>query len=970
MSDLIEPVGARLTLLNGPAFRAGLASATEALQAFNDEQERTAELANATQDAIAAASKKSSAVVVDSSAAAADAVKAEAAVMDDSYVVGTGAGRRWAAAIADANTVVVDSSVEASGAIVAAADRSAAGMSAANTKIAASSTAAAAETKTAWTSAVATSGKILKYASVLGAVVIYEGVKKYMSFQQQMAQLFISAGVPKSQISTFTNMATAVSNATGIAAVSVGDMMYRIASANPKIQMTTQSMKDMVTQAGNLAVLTDVAGNPASPDTVARLYGAIVSNGMSLTRGGPALTYSKAGGENINEWVLGTAGRGDITPGQLVAAMGTGLLPVAKIAGLGLNDIGAALDVLTPAMNAQSASTRLKTAIGMIFAPSAKAMYATELIGGTAPSMAGALRTGGFSGFATYIRGLETKALSGKSFIGAGIFGAKSGKYSGISGAADYLKSLGFTNAALVSLLQTKGISGLKSETSTQLQGQGFNAGTTGAQAAATVFADIFGGMFGGGRTGAAIMQVVNEPGVLANRYATIPAGETPKSYQQKLAVAFSEPIVVFHKFEQQLENLTIRVGKDVTPALDKFMNTLLKIGKWFGNNKGALDALGIAAGTLVAGAAVVKTVSVATKMGTGVVNIGKFLLTGSWTSTGTSLTAAGLKLNAAGITLQAAADRLALGTGVAGGAVLAEEEGGAVTFGTIMAKAAGPIIGIAIAYVVGSYLSKKYSKDVPSWLGWLSDQSLKKDWENIWGTTPKPTKKPRTIASTSVTSPGGYQGQTDLATLPKKPRTVASVTGSPGAFNLGTSPGGFNWQTPPKKPVVGFIATPSALVPPWVANLGKSARHELSHVASDVSVPSWLTGLFGTAAGAQTKPTVAAQPSVLRISPVVSMSPSTISRGAIPGAQQYDLSAASKQYTVTAASLKTAANDQKTAADKTNTSAGAMNTAAQEMLVAARAWQAGAGLISSALSASNIHNLAVAGTKTSVARK
>jgi hypothetical protein len=46
------------------------------------------------------------------------------------------------------------------------------------------------------------------------------------------------------------------------------------------------------------------------------------------------------------------------------------------------------------------------------------------------------------------------------------------------------------------------------------------------------------------------------------------------------------------------------------------------------------------------------------------------------------------------------------------------------------------------------------------------------------------------------------------------------------------------------------------------------------------------------------------------------------------------------------------------------------MNTAAQEMLVAARAWQAGAGLISSALSASNIHNLAVAGTKTSVARK
>jgi hypothetical protein len=916
------------------------------LQAFNDEQERSAELAASSQDAIAAASKKSSAVVVDSSAAAADAVKAQAATETDAWAEMTRMAAANAAAYAEASDV-----------IVGAADEAAVGVSAANTKIAASSTAAAAETKTAWTSAVTTSTKILKYASVLGAAVVYEGVKKYMSFQQQMAQLFISAGIPKSQISAFTNMATAVSNATGIAAVSVGDMMYRIASANPKIKMTTQSMKEMVTQAGNLAVLTG-----GDPDTVARLYGAIVSNGLPLTRGGPALTYSKAGGENINEWVLGTAGRGDITPAQLVAAMGTGLLPVAKTYGLSLNDIGAALDVLTPAMSATSASTRLKTAIGLIGSPSAKATEATELVGGNATTMGNLLRSGGFSALTNYLAGMQSKAMTGKTFIGGGIYGAASGKYSGVKGAADFLKSIGFTNTGLVSLLQTKGIDALKSKTSAQLQGLGFNKGTTGAQAAATVAADVIGQMFGGGRTGAAIMQLVNEPGVLANRYATIPAGETQKSYQQKLSVAYAEPIVTFHKFEQQLENLTIAIGKDVTPALDTFMNTLLKIGKWFSNNKWALESLGAAAGTLVAGAAVVKTVSVATKMGTGVINIGKFLLTGSWTSTGSSLTAAGLKLNAAGITLQAAADRLGVVSGVAGGATVAEEEGGAVTFGTIMAKAAGPIIGIAIAYAVGSYISKKYSKDYPSWLRWFLGMP--------------PNQKPLTFGSPgSRTDPGIGSPRTPAKKPPKKPLTF----GSPGSrtdpgigsplpkepqgpvlFNLGTG-------SPHPRPVLGIRADPSA--PQWVTNLGNRARHELSHVASDL-VPSWLTGLFGTAAGAQTKPTIAAQPSVLRISPVVSMSPSTISRGAIPGAQQYDLSAASKAYTVTAASLKTAANDQKTAADKTNTSAGTMNTAAQEMLVAARAWQAGAGLISSALSASNIHNLAVAGTKTSVARK
>ena len=145
MSDLIEPVGARLTLLNGPAFRAGLAAATDALQAFNDEQERAAELADASQDAIAAASKESSATVVDSSATAADAVKAQAAA-----------------------------TVEASETI-----------SAANAKVATSSVAAADTSAAAWKSAVGASTKILKYASVLGAVVVYEGVKKYLSYNQR-----------------------------------------------------------------------------------------------------------------------------------------------------------------------------------------------------------------------------------------------------------------------------------------------------------------------------------------------------------------------------------------------------------------------------------------------------------------------------------------------------------------------------------------------------------------------------------------------------------------------------------------------------------------------------------------------------------------------------------------------------------------------------------------------------------------
>jgi len=892
MSDLIEPVGARLTLLNGPAFRAGLAAATDALQAFNDEQARAAELADASQDAIAAASKESSATVVDSSAVAADAVKAQAAA-----------------------------TVEASGAITDAAEGAAIGVSAANAKMAGSATAAAAETKTAWTSAVATSTKILKYASVLGAVVIYEGVKKYMSFQQQMTQLAISAGVSKSQLPAFTKMAIAVSDATGMAAVSVGDMMYRIASANPKIKMTTQSMEEMVTQAGNLAVLTG-----GDPDTVARLYGAIVSNGLSLTRGTPALSYSTAGGRAINEWVLGAAGRGDITPAQLVAAMGTGLLPVAKTYGLSLNDIGAALDVLTPAMSAQSASTRLKTAIGMLGSPSQKAVEAAELVGGNATTMGGLLRTGGFTALVNYLANLQTKAMTGASFIGGGIYGAASGKYSGVSGAADFLKSLGYTNAGLISLLQTRGITGLKSLSSAQLQGLGFNAGMTGTQAAATVSAELIGAMFGGGRTGAAIMQLVNEPGVLANRYATIPAGETAKSYAQKLSVAYAEPIVVWHRFEAQLQNLTIAIGKDVTPALDSFLATLLKIGSWFGKNKWALEALGAAAGSIVAGAAIVKTISVGEKLIGGTINIGKYLLTGTSAATsGTALTgaAAALKLSAGSLE-EAAASLMGRGPGLTPvGTPVGEGE-----------TAATDVTDLGVASAINAR----------AMLGRLGLTAA-----TVWATN-------------QFVDPW----------IKKKLRSAQHVrTATDALRGLETGAG------------LGFsLGGPIGAVPGAIVGTGLGALYSLGNQnAYSKAIQSYeasrtISARFASqAALGVTAANFAQRAQVLGMSPsAIASVMGTSSTGTnwvgAQHAQLNDISSAAKKYAVTADSLKTAADDQKTAADKTNTAAETMQDAGEQMLLAAQKWIAGAATISSALSPGNIHALAVAGTKGSVARK
>jgi hypothetical protein len=911
MSDLIEPVGARLTLLNGPAFRAGLAAATDALQAFNDEQARAAELAASSQESIAAASKESSATVVDSSAVAADAVKAQAAA-----------------------------TVEASDVIVGAADDAAVGVTAANVKIAASSTAAAAETKTAWTSAVATSTKILKYAGVIGAVVVYEGVKKYMSFQQQIAQLAISAGVSKSQLPAFTKMAIAVSDATGMAAVSVGDMMYRIASANPKIKITTQSMEEMVAQAGNLAVLTSTGSPNAVADTVARLYGAIVSNAMSLTRGGPALTYSAAGGKAINEWVLAAAGHGDITPAQLVAAMGTGLLPVAKTFGLSLNDIGAMLDVLTPAMGAQQASTRLKTAIGLLGAPSQKAVEAAELVGGNATTMGGLLRTGGPTALMNYLAGLQTKAMSGASFIGGGIFGAESGKYSGVSGAADFLKSIGFTNAGLVSLLQTQGISGLKSLTPAQLQGLGFNAGTTGKTASATVMADLIGQMFGGGRTGAAIMQLLNERGTLANKQAAIAGAETPKSYGAALKLAFAEPIVTFHKFEQQLENLTIRVGKDVTPALDSFMNVLLKIGSWFGKNKWALEALGAAAGAIVAGAAIVKTVSVVEKLGTGVINIGKYLLTGTTAvSGGAALTGAASALDASAASLQTAADML-MGRGGVPGVT-------PVGTGTVAGEEVGEEAGVlGVGYAGAKSLSTALrGAATRTALGALAFYGL-----NKWGAPAisKHVKNKQESRSINDALRGAIVGGTIGS-------YVAPVVGTAVGAGMGAAIGGLysmGNQNAYSKAIQSYEAS-------HTVNVRFASQAALGVTAANFAQRATSIGM---------SPNTIASIAPAKAPAIVT---GTNSTGYVEAQHaQFDLSSAAKKYSVTADSLKTASDDQKTAAQQTNTAATNLNSAAASLELAGAHLSVLAGNAAAALSPSNIHALAVAGTKTSVARK
>ena len=556
MSDMgaVEAVGARLVLLDADTFRANLQAATEALAAFNDEQERAAELAKETAGTISDSAEESADAVKESASASADAVKAEATetVAARDAIVGAQSD------IADASGSAAEKVGTASDAVVVSQGKVAAD----------ANVAAAAKVAGSWDAAVAGSTKILKWGSIVAAVVGYEGVKKFLTYNQQVTQLGINAGLSAKQLPALAAGFLKISDATGMSATNVATMAYYLASANPQIKTTTASLLAMAQQAANLDVM---AGASADPTAISRMYGAVVSNAIPITVGGKAPTYSTATGTALNEWANAVTGHGDVTLGALTSALGTGILPLAKTFGLSLNQVGAMFDVLSPAMDASSAATRLKTAISMMGAPTASSRQAYELFGANATTPGAILRSKGPQAMLTYLSNMLSGKVTGSTFAnafyGSGL-GAATGGTKGVgSGAGEYLRVMGFTPAQIAVMESAGGIASFAKMTPAQLQATGFAKGTTGAVAEQTVMTDFLSQMMGGGRTGAAVMQLINERGTLATKTAQIAGAENPKTYGAQLKLAFAEPIVVFHQLEQQFENLTIRIGQDVTPA-------------------------------------------------------------------------------------------------------------------------------------------------------------------------------------------------------------------------------------------------------------------------------------------------------------------------------------------------------------------------------------------------------------------
>lgn len=186
-----------------------------------------------------------------------------------------------------------------------------------------------------------------------------EGVKMSVNFQAAMERIHTQAGAAQSQIHSLSEAVLRMSGrstAQGPMALSKG--LYDFISVGMKANQAVLALR----QAANLA---DV-GHSNLEQTAAALAGAWKS-GIS------GATNFNAAAATVNA----TVGAGKMTMQDYVEALGTGILPVAKNAGLTFKNLGAAVAVLTDEnYKGSSATSQLATGLHFITDPTSKATKA------------------------------------------------------------------------------------------------------------------------------------------------------------------------------------------------------------------------------------------------------------------------------------------------------------------------------------------------------------------------------------------------------------------------------------------------------------------------------------------------------------------------------------------------------------------------------------------------------------------
>lgn len=218
-------------------------------------------------------------------------------------------------------------------------------------------------------------GKVAALAlgvAVAGAA--YESVKLASNFDQAMELIHTQAGAAQSEVDRLKDEVLKLAPATGIGPEKLAEGLYHIESTG----FRGKEALDILAASARLAAM-----GMADLDTVTFAMSGVMSVGMKdVMNAADATNY-------LNTIV----GMGDMKMEKLAAAIGTGILPSMKSAGLGMMDFGAALATITDnSVGADEAATRLRMTVSLMAAPSHKAAGALESIGISSTQLADDMR--------------------------------------------------------------------------------------------------------------------------------------------------------------------------------------------------------------------------------------------------------------------------------------------------------------------------------------------------------------------------------------------------------------------------------------------------------------------------------------------------------------------------------------------------------------------------------------------------
>ena len=239
------------------------------------------------------------------------------------------------------------------------------------------------------TTKMAAAGKMAMVGLAVGvAAVGFESVKLAMNFDQTMELIHTQAGASQAEVEQLKQKVLELAPAVGIGPAKLAEGLYHIESTG----MRGVAAMDVLKEAAKLAAI-----GMADLDDVTYAMSGVMSVGMKdVTNAADAISYMNA-----------TVGMGDMRMDALARAIGTGVLPSFKSAGLGMKDFSAALATIADnSVPADEAATRLRMTVALMSAPSMKAAGALQSIGIGATQLADDMR--GPNGLLTAVMDLKT----------------------------------------------------------------------------------------------------------------------------------------------------------------------------------------------------------------------------------------------------------------------------------------------------------------------------------------------------------------------------------------------------------------------------------------------------------------------------------------------------------------------------------------------------------------------------------